>query len=159
MSDCCLTPSQVSNFSTIWMAEEVTFDEIMMTSVLHQISMLEFFSTTSLKHQSMGRHVASIGQIIPIPRLPVCPVTVIVFGSKEIKKIIFLLKITTYCINVHTNVQIPTKLEAQRWAEPVSLTLHSAQKKLNTEHSIAYRFFTQASTLTFFFNLSLPTTN
>jgi hypothetical protein len=25
VSDCCLTPSQVSNFSAIWMAEEVTF--------------------------------------------------------------------------------------------------------------------------------------
>ena len=34
--------------------------------------------------------------------------------------------------------------------EPVSLTLHSALKKLNTKHSIAYRCFPQASTLTFF---------
>ena len=45
--------------------------------------------------------------------------------------------------------RIRNKLEAQHWAEPVSLTLHSALKKLNTEHSIAYRCFPQASTLTF----------
>jgi hypothetical protein len=43
------------------------------------------------------------------------------------------------------------KLEAQHWVEPVSLILHFALKKLNTEHSIAYRCFRQASTLTFFF--------
>jgi hypothetical protein len=32
-------------------------------------------------------------------------------------------------------VYISSKLEAQ-WAEPVSLTIHSALKKLNTEHAI-----------------------
>jgi hypothetical protein len=51
-----------------------------------------------------------------------------------------------HCIDIIINL----KLEAQHWAEPVSLTLHSALKKLNTEHSIAYRCFPQASTLTFF---------
>jgi hypothetical protein len=58
----------------------------------------------------------------------------------------------TYFVSqsIYTDLAYFEKLEAQHWAEPVSLTLHSALKKLNTEHSIAYRCFTQASTLTFF---------
>ena len=36
----------------------------------------------------------------------------------------------------------------------MSLTLHSTLKKLNTEHSIVYRCFPQASTLTFFLTCS-----
>ena len=57
----------------------------------------------------------------------------------------------SYQVSVHLAEGFQRRLlEAQQWAEPVSLTLHSALKKLNTEHSIAYRCFPQVSTLTFF---------
>ena len=42
---------------------------------------------------------------------------------------------TRFWNNLHQVYLIIVKLEAQ-WAEPVSLTFHSALRKLNTEHPI-----------------------
>jgi len=39
----------------------------------------------------------------------------------------------------YDNTKASYQLKGIDSAEPVSLTLHSALKKLNTEHSIAYR--------------------
>ena len=38
---------------------------------LEQHGVLIFYSASSLKQQSIGRHVASLGHIIPIPSKPV----------------------------------------------------------------------------------------
>jgi len=37
------------------------------------IIVLDFYSTSSLKQQSAGRHDAALGHIILIPSQPVCP--------------------------------------------------------------------------------------
>ena len=47
-----------------WDYDEVRF-------VLDQHAELEFYSASSLKQQSVGRHVAPLGHIIPIPSQPV----------------------------------------------------------------------------------------
>jgi len=71
VSDCCLTPIQ--QFSAISWRERVNFqwdgDEI--RSVLDQHAGLDFYSASSLKQQSAGRHVAPLGHIIMIPSRPV----------------------------------------------------------------------------------------
>jgi uncharacterized protein (DUF1501 family) len=40
--------------------------------VLDQHAELDFYSASSLKQQSAGRHVAPLGHIIVIPSQPVC---------------------------------------------------------------------------------------
>jgi hypothetical protein len=47
----------------------VTFQNV--SVVLDQQALLDFYSASSLKQQSAGRHVSPLGHIIPIPSQPV----------------------------------------------------------------------------------------
>ena len=63
---------QFSNFSAISWREQVNFqwdDEVRF--VLDQKAKLDFYSASSLKQQSAGRHVALLEHIILIPSQPV----------------------------------------------------------------------------------------
>ena len=64
---------QVSNFSAISWREQVNFqsDDDEGLFVLDQDAELDFFSASSLKQQSAGRHVALLGHIILIQSQPV----------------------------------------------------------------------------------------
>jgi hypothetical protein len=70
-SDCCLTPIQ--QFSAISRREQVNFqwDDDEFRFVLDQHAELDCYSASSLKQQSVDRHVAPLGLIIPIPSQPV----------------------------------------------------------------------------------------
>ena len=61
VSDCCLTPAiswgEQVNFQ--WYDEEVRF-------VLDQHAELDFYSASSLKQQSAGRHVAQLGHTLSL---------------------------------------------------------------------------------------------
>ena len=58
-----------SNFSAIYWQEQVTFqwDDNDVHFVQDQHTELEFYSASSLKQQSAGRHVAPLEHIILIP--------------------------------------------------------------------------------------------
>jgi len=63
----------MSNFSAISWQEQVTFgwhDNDDVHFVLDQHTELDFYSASSLKQQSMSRHVAPLGHIVVIPRQP-----------------------------------------------------------------------------------------
>ena len=64
---------QVSNFSAISWQEQVNFqwDDDEVRFVLDQDAELDFYSASSLKQQSAGRHVALLGHIILIQSQPV----------------------------------------------------------------------------------------
>jgi hypothetical protein len=64
---------QFSNFSAILWWEQVNFqwDDDEVCFVLDQHAELDFYSASSLKRQSEGRHVAPLGHIILIPSQPV----------------------------------------------------------------------------------------
>ena len=65
---------QISNFQAISWREQVTFDEMIMISALYQtytLSWIFIVLPTSLKQQSVGRHVTSLRYIILILSNPV----------------------------------------------------------------------------------------
>ena len=64
---------QVSNFSAISWQEQVNFqsDDDEVRFVLDQDAELDFYSASSLKQQSAGRHFALLGHIILIQSQPV----------------------------------------------------------------------------------------
>jgi hypothetical protein len=72
VSDCCLTPIQLIFVAIAW-RQQVNFqwndDEVRFN--LDQHAELDFYSASSLKQQSTGRHVAPLGHIILIPSQPV----------------------------------------------------------------------------------------
>ena len=71
MSNFCLT--SIHQFSAISCREQVNFrrDDDEVRFVLDQNADLNFYSASSLKQQSAGRHVAPFGHIILIPSQPV----------------------------------------------------------------------------------------
>jgi hypothetical protein len=64
---------QFSNCSAILWREQVNFqwDDDEVRFVLDQHAELDFYSASSLKQQSAGRHVTPLGHIILIPSQPV----------------------------------------------------------------------------------------
>jgi len=63
---------QFSNFPAISWREQVNFqrDDDEVRFVLDHDAELDFYSPSSLKQQSVGRHVAPLGHIILIPSQP-----------------------------------------------------------------------------------------
>ena len=72
MSDCCLLKANSAIFQLYHGESKLIFIETMMRSkVLDQHAELDFYSASSLKQQSMDRHVVQLGHIILIPSQPV----------------------------------------------------------------------------------------
>ena len=71
VSDCCLMPIQ--QFSAISWREQANFqwDDDEVRFILDQHAELDFYSASSLKQQSAGRHVAPLAHIILNPSQPV----------------------------------------------------------------------------------------
>jgi hypothetical protein len=64
---------QFRNFSAMLWREQINFqwDDYEVRFVLDQHAELDFYSDSSLKQQSAGRHVTPLGHIILIPSQPV----------------------------------------------------------------------------------------
>ena len=74
-SYCCLTPTQQYFSATrVYRGKsKLIFNEIMMKSTSYKTNMLSWILivlASSLKQQSTDRHVASLGHIFQIPRIP-----------------------------------------------------------------------------------------
>ena len=59
-------------YSAIFQLYHFQWDDDEVRFVLDQNAELDFYIASSLKKQSAGRHVASLGHIILIPSQPVC---------------------------------------------------------------------------------------
>ena len=72
-SEWLLFDANAAIFSAISWREQVNFqwDDDEVVFVLDQQAELDFYSASSLKQQSVSRHVALLHHIIPIPSLPV----------------------------------------------------------------------------------------
>ena len=73
MSERLLFNANLAIFSAILWQEQVTFqwDDDDIRFVPEQYTELDFYSGSSLKQQSAGRHVATLRHIILIPSQPV----------------------------------------------------------------------------------------
>ena len=71
MSDCCFN-ANLAIFSYTW-REQINFkqDDDEVRFILDQHAEFDFYSASSLKQQSVGRHVAPLEHIILIPIQPV----------------------------------------------------------------------------------------
>jgi len=74
VSDCRLMPiQQFFSYICISWLEQVNFqwDDNEVCFIFDQHAELDFYSASSLKQQSAGRHIAPLGHIILIPNQPV----------------------------------------------------------------------------------------
>ena len=81
-----MTVSWLKQFTLRWDNDDVRF-------LLNQHAELDFYSASSLKQQSVDRHVAQLGHIIQIPNQPVfniAPWWCVRSGGAKCKNISFL---------------------------------------------------------------------
>jgi transposase len=68
MSDCCLMPNEQFFSYVMARTSYIQWNDDDVRCVLDQHTELDFYSASSLKQQSMGRHVAPLWHIILILR-------------------------------------------------------------------------------------------
>ena len=71
MNDCCLTPNEQFFSNIMWRKGYIQWDDNDIHFVPDQHAEFDFYSASSLKQQSVGRHVAPLGYVILISSQPV----------------------------------------------------------------------------------------